>query len=326
MEICEPILKSNPKRFSLFPIKHADMWALYKEAGAAMWQAEEIVLAKDIEDWANLPLDMKKWLSRVLAWFQIADGIVNENLINNFSKEVQVPEARAFFGLQIAVENIHQETYALLVETLIESDKEKINLFDALNTYPSLNKKAEWCAQWTSDTVPFAERLVAWACTEFIMFSSSFASIFYVKAHFRTMPGLCFSNELISRDEGLHARFACLLFKKLRKPPTLERLHEIIRSAVACEHVFVTDAMGKEEDSELHVKPSAMRAYVEYVADILCGMLGIEKIFMTPLPESLNYMQLIDMPGKTNYFEKRNSAYSVAPPTKMQTFSIDSSF
>ena len=325
MEI-EPILKPNPfdKRFSLFPIRHADMWNLYKEASGAFWQVEEIVLAKDIEDWQNLPAEMRRWLSRVLAFFQVADGLVNENLINTFSREVQIPEARSFFGMQIAVENIHQETYALLVETLIQDEKEKAQLFDALNSFPSILAKAKWCEQWTDDEKPFAERLIAWACTEFIMFSSSFAAIFYVKAHFRSMPGLCFSNELIARDEGLHARFACLLFRKLHYPPSLERIHEIVRSAVQSEQAFVRDSM--KSDTSLHVKSTDMEAYVEYVADMLCTMLGIEKIYQTPLPESLQYMQLIDLPGKTNYFEKRNSAYSIAPPRKMQTFSIEEHF
>jgi len=309
----EPLLTPNPKRFSLFPIRHGDLWSLYKEAESSFWQAEEITLDKDVEDWAHLPADVRDWITSVLGWFQVADGIVNENLITNFAKEVQAPEARCFFGMQIAVENVHQETYAVLVDTLITDALQKEQLFDAISNYPSLKAKADWCNEYTDSNIPFARRLVAWACTEMLFFSTSFAAIFFVKAHHRTMPGLCFSNELISRDEGLHCKFACVLFRQLKHPPAIDDVHNIIRSAVDAEKTFVIDSCcARMQD--------AMLTYVEYVGDILCSMLGIPLLYHTPLHAKLEYMRMIDMPGKTNYFEKRNSAYSVKPPEKMSGF------
>tara|TARA_X000000950_G_scaffold181227_1_gene219775 strand:+ start:53901 stop:54887 length:987 start_codon:yes stop_codon:yes gene_type:complete len=318
-KITEPILRPNPNRFSLFPIRHSDLWGMYKEAESSFWQAEEVTLDKDVEDWPKLPSNVRKWLTLVLGWFQIADGIVNENLINNFSKEVQLPEARSFFGIQIAMENVHQETYAILVDTLIQEDQEKARLFDALNNFTSLRQKAEWCSRWTDDSTPFGERLVAWACCEMIMFSTSFAAIFWVKAHHHSMPGLCFSNELISRDEGLHCKFACVLFRKLRQPPSRETVHQIIRSAVLAEQTFVRDC-----GFDKVVEP--MLRYTEYVADILSTMLGFEAIFGVTLPEELSFMQTINMIGKTNFFEKRVSAYSVRPPEKMVSFDYSDDF
>lgn len=318
-KISEPLLRPNPGRFSLFPIRHTDLWALYKEAEASFWQAEEVTLEKDVEDWPALPENVRRWLMLVLGWFQIADGIVNENLINNFSTEVQVPEARSFFGIQIAMENVHQETYAILVDTLIDDEQQKAKLFDALNHFPSLRQKADWCARWTDSATPFGERLVAWACCEMLMFSTSFAAIFWIKEHHRTMPGLAFSNELISRDEGLHCKFACVLFRKLKNPPSRSTVEEIIRSAVDSEKTFVRDC-----GFDAVVEP--MLSYTEYVADILSTMLGFEPLFGTPLPTELSFMRTINMVGKTNFFEKRVSAYSVRPPAKMDKFMVTGDF
>ena len=239
----EPMCRENPKRFTLFPIQHKDIWDMYKKAQASFWTAEEIDLAEDTRDWEKMTADEQHYVKYVLAFFAASDGIVNENLAANFADEVQYTEARCFYGFQIAIENIHSETYSLLIDSYIKEPKERQMLFDAIDTIPCVKKKAEWALKWCDrETATFGERLVAFAAVEGIFFSGSFCAIFWLKKR-GLMKGLTFSNELISRDEGLHCDFACMLFNKLERPPTEARVQEIIADAVEYEKEFVRDAL-----------------------------------------------------------------------------------
>lgn len=302
----EPILQENKDRFVLFPITHKEIWEMYKKAEASFWTAEEIDLSLDILHWEKkLSEDEKYFIKHILAFFAASDGIVNENLAVNFMKEVQYPEARCFYGFQIMMENIHSETYSLLIDTYIKDPYEKNHLFHAIDTVPSVQKKAAWALRWISKG-SFSERLVAFAAVEGIFFSGSFCSIFWLKKR-GLMPGLSFANELISRDEGLHCDFACLLYTQLQDRLPLEMLQKIILNAVEIEHEFVRDSLPVRL---IGMNADLMCQYIEFVADRLLNALGSPKIFKASNP--FDFMDLISMPGKTNFFERRVSEYQKA--------------
>ena len=318
----EPLLAENPNRFVLFPIQHDDIWQFYKKAEASFWTAEEIDLGQDQKDWNNLNDNERHFIKHVLAFFAASDGIVNENLAVNFMQEVQVPEARCFYGFQVMMENIHSETYSLLIDTYIKDPKEKDYLFNALETVPAVQKKGNWALRWINSE-NFAERLIAFAAVEGIFFSGSFCSIFWLKKR-GLMPGLTFSNELISRDEGLHCDFACLLYEKLQNQLPKERVQEIIRDAVSIEQEFVTDALPV---SLIGMNATLMSQYIEFVADRLLVALGCNKIYNTTNP--FDFMEMISVQGKTNFFEKRVAEYQkagVMTERNENVFSLDEDF
>jgi len=299
----EPILIENKDRFVLFPIKHDEIWGMYKQAEASFWTAEEIDLASDLGDWANkLTDDERYFIKHVLAFFAASDGIVNENLAINFMNEVQYPEARCFYGFQIMMENIHSETYSLLIDTYIKDPQEKTKLLHAIDTIPCVGKKAEWALRWISNGT-FAERLIAFAAVEGIFFSGSFCSIFWLKKR-GLMPGLSFSNELISRDEGLHCDFACLLYSQLVEKLDTKKVTDIIVNAVEIEKEFVTDALPVRL---IGMNSTLMCQYIEFVADRLLVSLGCNKHYNATNP--FDFMELISLQGKTNFFEKRVAEY-----------------
>ena len=302
----EPLLTENKDRFVLFPIKHKRIWEMYKQAEASFWTAEEIDLAADIQDWeTKLTADEKHFIKHVLAFFAASDGIVNENLAINFLNEVQYPEARCFYGFQIMIENIHSETYSLLIDTYIKDPAEKDKLFHAIDTVPCVGKKAEWALKWISNG-SFAERLIAFAAVEGIFFSGSFCSIFWLKKR-GLMPGLSFSNELISRDEGLHCDFACLLYSQLIEKLPVERVTEVITNAVAIEKEFVSDALPVRL---IGMNADMMCQYIEFCADRLLVSLGCPKFYNASNP--FPFMEMISLQGKTNFFEKRVAEYQKA--------------
>ena len=322
-KMIEPILQENPGRFVLFPIEHDDIWSFYKKCEASFWTAEEIDLHQDVTDWeTKLTDDEKHFIKHVLAFFAASDGIVNENLAVNFMSEVQIPEARCFYGFQIMMENIHSETYSLLIDAYIKDPKEKQYLFNAIETVPCVKKKADWALRWIQNG-SFAERLVAFAAVEGIFFSGSFCSIFWLKKR-GLMPGLTFSNELISRDEGLHCDFACLLYSMLQNKMTEEQVHTIIKDAVNCEHEFVTDALPV---SLIGMNARLMCQYIEFVADRLLVSLGYSKIYNATNP--FDFMEMISLQGKTNFFEKRVGEYKkagVAQSQESQKIRFDEDF
>lgn len=300
----EHILQENKDRFVMFPLKYNDIWDMYKTAEHAFWTAEEIDLAQDLNDWeTKLNDDEKHFIKMVLAFFAASDGIVNENLAENFLKEVQYPEAKCFYGFQITMENIHSETYSLLIDTYIKDVKEKDKLFHAIDHFPSIMEKADWALKWIkSDS--FAERLIAFAAIEGIFFSGSFCSIFWLKKR-GLMPGLAFSNELISRDEGLHCEFATLLHNKyIKDKVSEERIKEIICSAVDIERVFITESLPV---SLIGMNSKLMAQYIEYVADFWLQQLGCSKVYNVVNP--FDFMDMISLQGKANFFEKRVGEY-----------------
>jgi len=301
----EPMLRENPRRFVLFPIKYPDVWEMYKKAEASFWTAEEVDLAVDVKHWQEkLKPQERYFISHVLAFFAASDGIVNENLVECFSQEVQIPEARAFYGFQIAIENIHSEMYSLLIETLIEDPTERGNLFNAIETMPCIQKKAVWALKWINkERASYAERIIAFAAVEGIFFSGSFASIFWLKSR-GVMPGLTFSNELISRDEGLHCDFACLMFKHLVNKPSEEKVKEIILDAVRIEQEFLTESLPCDL---LGMNKGLMKTYIEFVADRLLLALGCSKIWHRENP--FDFMENISLGRKANFFESRVSDY-----------------
>ncbi|EFY85606.1 Ribonucleotide-diphosphate reductase (RNR), small subunit [Metarhizium acridum] len=307
-EADEPLLQENPQRFVLFPIKYHEIWQMYKKAEASFWTAEEIDLSKDLHDWNNrLNDDEKYFISHILAFFAASDGIVNENLVERFSGEVQIPEARCFYGFQIMMENIHSETYSLLIDTYIKENAQRTYLFNAIDTIPCIRKKADWAIRWIQDKEStFAQRLVAFAAVEGIFFSGAFASIFWLKKR-GLMPGLTFSNELISRDEGLHTDFACLLHSHLKNRASKQIIHDIITDAVAIEKEFLTEAL---PCALLGMNSNLMKQYIEFVADRLLVALGNEKVYKTSNP--FDFMENISLGGKTNFFEKRVGDYQKA--------------
>jgi len=304
----EPLLRPNPRRFVLFPIQFHEIWQMYKKAEASFWTVEEVDLSKDMNDWEYRLNDEEKYfISHVLAFFAASDGIVNENLVERFSSEVQIPEARCFYGFQIMIENIHSEMYSLLIDTYIKEPSQREYLFDAVETIPCIRKKAEWALRWISDKESsFAERLIAFAAVEGIFFSGAFASIFWLKKR-GMMPGLTFSNELISRDEGLHCDFACLLFSHLRTRPSIKTVEAIITEAVTIEQEFLTEALPV---NLIGMNANLMKRYIEFVADRLLVALGGVKFYNSENP--FDFMDLISLQGKTNFFEKRVSDYQKA--------------
>ncbi len=307
LEIEEEIQKKTPDRFVLFPIEEHQIWEFYKKAEASFWTAEEIDLHQDLSDWEKLNEKEKHFIKHVLAFFAASDGIVSENLAVNFMREVTNPEARCFYGFQIAMENIHSETYSLLIDTYIKDREEQDYLFHALENVPAVRKKGEWAIKWLSEqNTTFAERLIAFAAIEGIFFSGSFCSIFWLKKR-GLMPGLCFSNELISRDEGMHCDFACLIHSILKNPVGKERIKEIISEAVDIEREFVTGALPVDL---IGMNNKLMAQYIEFVADRLLVALGCNKIYNSKNP--FPWMELISLEGKTNFFEKRVSEYQKA--------------
>lgn len=325
MSVEEPILQDNKDRFVLFPIEHHDIWEFYKKSEASFWTAEEIDLSQDLTDWENLTADEQHFIKHVLAFFAASDGIVNENLAEHFVSEVQYTEAKFFYGFQIAVENIHSETYSLLIDTYVKEPKEKDGLLHAIETLDCVKKKADWALKWI-DNGSFQERLIAFAAVEGIFFSGSFCSIFWLKKR-GLMPGLTFSNELISRDEGLHCDFACLLYTKhvVNKLPK-EKIVEIIRDAVDIEKEFVTDALPVKL---IGMNAELMCQYIEFVADRLLDELDCPKVFGSTNP--FDFMEMISLQGKTNFFEKRVGDYQKAGVMKntedtSERFSLDEDF
>ncbi len=319
----EVLLTPNPRRFVLFPIKHDEIWKMYKQAEASFWTAEEIDLGPDLLDWKKLNDDEKHFITHVLAFFAASDGIVNENLAEQFIREVQIPEARCFYGFQIAIENIHSETYSLLIDTYIKDPAEKDRLFNALETVPCVTKKADWAMRWINNSDSFAERIIAFAAVEGIFFSGSFCSIFWLKKR-GLMPGLTFSNELISRDEGLHCDFACLLYSMLEEKLPDTRVHEIVSNAVEIEKEFISDALPV---SLIGMNADLMKQYIEFVADRLLGALGVSKVYNAKNP--FDWMELISLQGKTNFFEKRVSEYQksgVMSDKESRSFTMDAEF
>jgi ribonucleotide reductase beta subunit family protein with ferritin-like domain len=305
----EPLLRENPDRFVLFPINHHAVWQLYKKAEASFWTAEEMDLAVDCIHWKNKMNEKERYfIKHVLAFFAASDGIVIENLALNFMREVQIPEARCFYGFQIAIENIHSEVYSILIDTLAETSEEKTRLFSAVDNFPAIKRKADWAIRWIgggNEGVSFGVRVVAFAAVEGIFFSGSFCSIFWLKKR-GLMPGLSFSNELISRDERLHTDMACLVFSMLVDKPSQRLVEEIIREAVTIEKEFVTESLPVRLIGMNH---ALMCQYIEFVADVLLVQLGFPKIYGTSNP--FGWMELIDLNGKTNFFERRVSEYSV---------------
>ena len=323
-DLIEPILAPDNNRFVLFPIQKDDIWSFYKKAEASFWTAEEIDLSPDLIDWENkLNDDERHFIKHVLAFFAASDGIVNENLAEHFLSEVQYTEAKFFYGFQVAMENIHSETYSLLIDTYIKDSAEKDHLFNAIDTLDCVRKKAEWALRWI-DKGTFAERLVAFAAVEGIFFSGSFCSIFWLKKR-GLMPGLSFSNELISRDEGLHCDFACLLYTRhlVNKLPK-EQVRDIITNAVEIEKEFVEDAIPVKL---IGMNSDLMCQYIEFVADRLLVELGNEKVYNATNP--FDFMEMISLQGKSNFFEKRVGEYQkagVLAGKENQTFSLDEDF
>lgn len=303
----ELLLRENPKRFVIFPIEHPDIWMMYKKAEASFWTVEEVDLSHDISDWEKLTSSEKRFISHVLAFFAASDGIVNENLVKRFSHEVQIAEARCFYGFQIAIENVHSEMYSLLIDTYIKDKREKDNLFNAIETLPCVKKKADWALSWIcSPNASFGERIVAFAAVEGIFFSGSFAAIYWLKKR-GLMPGLTFSNELISRDEGLHCDFACLMFSYLTHKPSEQRIVQIISDAVAVEQEFLTEALPV---ALIGMNNTLMKQYIEFVADRLLVELNCGKVYRVENP--FDFMEHISLEGKTNFFEKKVGEYQKA--------------
>jgi ribonucleoside-diphosphate reductase beta chain len=320
----EPLLEDNPNRFVIFPLQHNDIWKFYKDAVAGFWVTEEIDLHQDITDWSDkLNDDERHFIKHVLAFFAASDGIVNENLAENMLRMVQYPEAKFFYGYQIMIENIHSETYSMLIDTYIKDSTEKDYLFHAIDHMPCVRKKADWAMRWIENG-SFHEQLVAFAAVEGIFFSGSFCSIFWLKKR-GIMPGLTFSNELISRDEGQHCDFACLLYNKhLQNKLSNDQVENIIRDAVTIEKEFVTDSLPVKL---IGMNADLMCQYIEFVADRLLMSLGNEKIYKVENP--FPFMEMISLTGKTNFFEKRVGEYKksgIGTTRDTQVFSINAEF
>jgi ribonucleoside-diphosphate reductase subunit M2 len=306
LEKSDPLLMENPHRFVMFPIQYPQVWEMYKKHEASFWTAEEIDLSSDNRDWETLTSAEQHFVKHVLAFFAASDGIVLENLAGQFSLEVQIPEARAFYGFQIAMENIHSETYSLLIEQYVKDPQEKDKVFDAIHTMEPIKEKAEWALMWMQRENCFAERVMAFAAVEGILFSGSFCAIYWLKKR-GLMPGLTFSNELISRDEGLHAEFACLLYGMLQNPLPDDVAHDIIRGAVEVERKFICEALSCDL---IGMNKELMSRYIEFVADRLLVALGHPKLYQATNP--FDWMELISLQGKTNFFEKRVGEYQKA--------------
>ena len=309
----EMLLTENENRYVMFPIVDEDIWKMYKKQMDCFWRAEEIDLSKDIKHWATLNNDEQHFIKHILAFFAASDGIVLENLGQRFMNEVQIAEARAAYGFQIMMENIHSETYSLLIDTLVKEEREKTNLFEAIQNFPCIKKKADWAIKWINDKrSSFATRLVAFAAVEGIFFSGSFCSIYWLKKR-GLMPGLTFSNELISRDEGMHTDFAVLLFSKLQKKPKKAKIVELIKEAVQIEQEFIIEALPCKL---IGMNAKLMKQYIEFVADRLIVQLGYPKIYNSVNP--FDFMEMISLEGKTNFFEKRVGDYSLSNNDKSE--------
>jgi len=303
----EPLLSQSLSRYVMFPIQDDSIWKMYKKQIDCFWRAEEVDLSKDLADWALLNGDEKHFVSMILAFFAASDGIVLENLAARFMSDVQLSEARAFYGFQIAMENIHSEMYSILIDTFIQDSTQRDKLFDAIEHYPCIAKKAKWAQQWIKNSsANFATRLVAFACVEGIFFSSSFASIYWIKKR-GLLPGFTFSNELISRDEALHTEFAILLYSKLQTMLSASEIGHIVKQAVDIEKEFITEALPCRL---IGMNAKLMIQYIEFVADRLVVQLGYEKIYNASNP--FDFMELISIDTKVNFFERTNSAYALA--------------
>jgi ribonucleotide reductase beta subunit family protein with ferritin-like domain len=318
-KIAEPLLTENPHRYVMFPLQDTDIWKLYKKMFDCMWRPEEIDLSKDLIHWKTLNTGEQHFIKMILAFFAASDGIVLENLGARFLSDVQLPEARAAYGFQLMMENVHSEVYSLLIDTYIKDPKEKTQLFNALEVFPCIRKKADWAIKWIEDKrSSFAARLVAFACVEGIFFSGSFCSIYWLKKR-GLMPGLTFSNELISRDEGMHTDLACLLFSKLKNKLNKQKVREIIKEAVEIEKEFICEALPCKL---IGMNSVLMTQYIEFVADRLLVQLGCNKIYKVTCP--FDFMEMISLEGKTNFFEKRVGEYSLVSETRSDTaFDID---
>ena len=325
MSIVEPILQENKNRFVIFPIKHHDIWEWYKKMEASFWTAEEIDLSQDLNDWNNkLSVDEKYFIKHILAFFAASDGIVNENLAENFVNEVQYAEAKFFYGFQIMMENIHSETYSLLIDTYVKDEAEKNELFNALDVFPAIKKKADWALKWI-ESDSFAERLIAFAAVEGIFFSGAFCSIYWLKKR-GLMPGLTFSNELISRDEGVHCDFAVHLHNHhLVNKVSKDRIRTIIVDALNIEREFITESLPV---SLIGMNAGLMTQYLEFVADRLLVELGCDREYNTSNP--FDFMDMISLQGKTNFFEKKVAEYQKAgvmnTDTEAQKITFDADF
>ncbi len=315
----EPLLTENPNRYVMFPLTDTEIWKAYKKQMDCFWRAEEIDFSDDMNHWQTLNSNEKHFIKMILAFFAASDGIVLENLGMRFLSEVQLPEARAAYGFQLMMENIHSETYSLLIDSYVKDEKEKLKLFRAIDNFPCVKKKADWAIKWIQDKRSnFATRLVAFACVEGIFFSGSFCSIFWLKKR-GLMPGLTFSNELISRDEGMHTDFAVLLYNKLNKKCQKKKIHNMIQEAVEIEKEFICDALPCKL---IGMNSKLMSQYIEYVADRLCVQLGYSKIYKVSNP--FDFMEMISLEGKTNFFEKRVGDYSLSNEKKEEaTFNLD---
>jgi len=319
--ITETLLTPDDNRFVMFPIKDQDIWKMYKKQVECFWRAEEIDLSKDINHWDTLNGDEKHFISMILAFFAASDGIVLENLAVRFMGDVQLAEARAFYGFQIAMENIHSESYSLLIDTYIKNNEEKTKLFSAIDNFPCIKKKSDWAQKWIKDNrSSFATRLVAFACIEGIFFSGAFCSIYWLKKR-GLMPGLTFSNELISRDEALHTEFAILLYGKLQKKINKSRIYEIVKEAVDIETEFICEALPCRL---IGMNSDLMSQYIKFVADRLLLQLGYDKIYNVSNP--FDFMELISLEGKTNFFERKVGEYGLANKTKTDAFEFSEDF
>ena len=307
----EPLLADNPNRYVMFPLQDQDIWQLYKKMFDCMWRAEEIDLSKDMKHWESLSEKERHFIKMILAFFAASDGIVVENLGMRFLSEVQLPEARTAYGFQLMMENVHSETYSLLIDTYIKDKEEKTKLFQALDNFPCIRKKGDWAIKWINDNrSSFAARLVAFACVEGIFFSGAFCSIYWLKKR-GLMPGLTFSNELISRDEGMHTDLAVMLFNKLNKKLNKSKVKEIVREAVTIEKEFICEALPCKL---IGMNAKLMSQYIEFVADRLLVQLGCTKEYKVENP--FDFMEMISLEGKTNFFEKRVADYSLVSDKK----------
>jgi len=319
----DPLLSEDTKRYVIFPIKRDDVWKMYKKSEANFWTTEELDLSKDLKDFNGLNENERYFIENILAFFAASDGIVNENLVERFCKDVKLLEAKFFYGFQIAMENIHSETYSLLIDTYVKDVAKKQKLFNAIETIPSVQKKADWALKWISDEKStFGTRVIAFAAVEGIFFSGSFCSIFWLKKR-GLMPGLCFANELISRDEGLHTEFAVLMYSMLKDKPSKETILEIIKEAVELEKEFITESL---PCNLIGMNMDLMKQYIEYVSDRLLLMLGLEKVYNSSNP--FPWMELISVQGKTNFFEKRVGEYSNIAGSEKENnvFELDDDF
>ena len=319
-KMTEILLREDPNRFTLFPIKWNDIWKAYEIHKSAFWTAQEIDYSADLDDWETLTYNEKHFIEHILAFFAGSDGIVLENLVSNFCREIQIPEVRCFYGFQAMIENIHGETYSLLIDTFVKDEKRKVELFNAIETIPCVARKAEWALKWVNNINPFSERLVAFAAVEGIFFSGSFCAIFWLKDRGKMVKALGKSNELISRDEGLHTDFAVLLYGYIQKKLSQERIEEIIREAVEIEENFICESLPCRL---IGMNSELMREYIQFVADRLITQLGYNKIYNSKNP--FKFMEAISLDGKTNFFEQRVTEYQLANHTN-RIFNLDEDF